>query len=241
MTNCSFAVTNGPVTIVLIGSRYAKLPLALHLVCGIGLFDGRKGLPVKRQFTVHQPSDTIASTGKVHQRGNTMGASNYILEEAALMIAVLVSTVTAISSEDRPSVPFPEGYRSWQHVKSIVIGPEHPIFARRGGIHHYYANPQAVRGYASGNFPDGSIIVDEGLLTRDGEGPAKGIVMEGDRRFLEVMVKGERRYSGTGGWGFERFERDEKTGHLTQSEQAQCHECHANAKEHDQVFSRIRP
>lgn len=169
-----------------------------------------------------------------------MGTSNLFFEEAALLIAVLVSA-GALSSEDTQPMSFPDGYRSWQHVKSIVIGSEHLTFRKRGGIHHYYANDRAVVGYSTGMFPDGSIIVDEALLTKEGEGPAKGIVMEGDRRFLEVMTKDQRRYRDTGGWGFERFERDDRTGQLKLSEQMQCHECHAHAKDRDQVFSRIRP
>ena len=56
-------------------------------------------------------------------------------------------------------VPYPEGYRDWHHVKSMVIDNGHPLYEAFGGIHHLYANPQAVAGYKAGKFPDGAIIV----------------------------------------------------------------------------------
>jgi Cytochrome P460 len=164
--------------------------------------------------------------------------SSLRIPAAALLLAALMSGVGA---EEKQPVSFPEGYRSWQHVKSILIGPEHSTFANRGGLHHYYANDLALIGYRTGKFPDGSVIVDEGLFTKEGEGPAKGILMESERRTVEVMVKDDGRYKNTGGWGFERFEQKDKTGRLTADQQVQCHQCHANAQDRDQVFSSIRP
>lgn len=32
-------------------------------------------------------------------------------------------------------VPYPQGYRAWQHVKSMVIEPGHPLHASFGGMH----------------------------------------------------------------------------------------------------------
>jgi hypothetical protein len=142
--------------------------------------------------------------------------------------------------EDQPPVPYPQGFRSWTVVKSLVIGPGHDSFAKRGGIHHYYANDKAVLGYRTGTFPDGSIVVDEAVFTKDGEGRASGILLEGDRRFLDVMVKDGRRFETTGGWGYEHFDRDDRAGRLSDSERAACSACHAKAPA-DHVFSRMRP
>jgi len=141
-------------------------------------------------------------------------------------------------AEDKPDVPYPAGFRSWQHVKSIVVGPEHKSFAIRGGIHHYYANDKAMEGYRTGKFPNGSVIVDEAVFTKEGEGPAKGILLEGDRRALDVMVKNDPLYTETGGWGFEHFDRDNETGLLSASARATCHSCHSRQK--DCVFSAVR-
>ena len=157
-----------------------------------------------------------------------------------LFLTGVLAAAIGLQAEDKADVPYPSGFRGWQHVKSIVVGPDHPSFANRGGIHHYYANSKALEGYRTGKFPNGSVIVDEGVFTKDGEGQAKGIVLEGERRSVEVMVKDDQMYKETGGWGFESFGRDDRTGKLQASGQAQCHTCHSKAKERDYVFSSVR-
>ena len=147
-------------------------------------------------------------------------------------------TIAATAAQPTP-IPFPRDYRSWQHVRTIVVGPEFSSFATRGGIHHYYANATAVEGYRTGHFPNGSIIVDEGVFTEDGTGGTKGIVMEGDRRSLDVMVKNDRLYADTGGWGFEHFEGTEASGQTDVKRRTRCYECHSKS-DTDHVFSKIR-
>ena len=71
-----------------------------------------------------------------------------------------------------------------------MIGPEDKSFATEGGkIFRFYANPQAVEGYHSGKFPNGSILVRETLRTKAGEGDSKGVLNEGERSALDVMLK----------------------------------------------------
>ena len=135
-------------------------------------------------------------------------------------------------------VPFPDGYRSWQHVKSVVVGPEHRSFAGEGGkIFQFYANPEAVEGYRAGKFPNGSVLVRETLHTIAGEGESKGILKEGERSGLDVMRKDDRLYQETGGWGFETF--DSKNARLAAKDRAQCYACHSKQKDHDLVFSTL--
>jgi len=140
---------------------------------------------------------------------------------------------------DAAEVPYPRDFRAWRHVKSIVIGPEHKSFPVRGGIHHYYANELAVEGYRTGTFPNGSMIVDEAVFTKDGTDQARGILLEADRRALDVMVKNDQRYKDTGGWGFEHFDRDSAAGMLSADGRGKCFECHSTAAR-DHVFSTIR-
>ncbi|HMJ60300.1 MAG TPA: cytochrome P460 family protein [Bryobacteraceae bacterium] len=154
------------------------------------------------------------------------------------LLVFFLTAAVLLWAEDNPAVPYPAGFRSWQHVKSIVVGPEHKSFPIRGGIHHYYANDKAMEGYRTGKFPNGSVIVDEAVFTKDGEGPAKGITLEGDRRALDVMAKNDQLYSDTGGWGFEHFDRNNETGLLPASARATCHSCHSKQK--DCVFSAVR-
>jgi cytochrome P460 len=160
--------------------------------------------------------------------------------KVALSLTALLAIAAAIPAGDLPTVPYPQAFRSWQHVKSIVIGPEHPSFETRGGIHHYYANALATEGYRTGTFPDGSVIVDEGVFTRAADGPAKGITLEGDRRSVDVMVKNTRLYAATDGWGFEHFNGNEQTATPDAARRGKCLECHAKAQR-DHVYSQLRP
>jgi hypothetical protein len=167
-----------------------------------------------------------------------MNAMRWIFAAQGLVILGSI-TIAAIGAQPAPAVPFPHDYRSWQHVKSLVIGPEHRSFASRGGIHHYYANKKAVEGYRTGRFPNGSVIAAEAVVAEDGTGQAKGALLEGQRRFMDVMVKNDRLYRDTGGWGFAHFE-GEATGRLEAAGPTQCYECHAKRKDRDHVFSTIR-
>ena len=81
-------------------------------------------------------------------------STNRKLRDAKTFAILLMTIAAAIrAAEKPPEVPFPDGYRSWLHVKSVVIGPEHKSYAAEGGkIYHFYANPQAVEGYRAGHF-----------------------------------------------------------------------------------------
>jgi hypothetical protein len=186
---------------------------------------------VKRLFPPKVRAATIRGMNAIHWKFSARG-----------LVVLWSITIAAVASQPTSPIQFPQDYRSWQHVRTIVVGAEHRSFATRGGIHHYYANKEAVEGYRTGRFPNGSIIVDEGVLTEDGAGPMKGIVVEGHRRSLDVMVKNDRLFADTGGWGFEHFEGQEATGQLQldAKRRTACYECHSKVKERDHVFSAIR-
>ena len=136
------------------------------------------------------------------------------------------------------NVSYPEGYREWHHVKSMVISPGHALHEAFGGIHHLYANKKAKRGYAKGKFPDGSVIVFDLLEANDGG----NAVVEGKRKVVGVMHKDSRRYAATGGWGFEGFKGDSKSERAVGKNAASaCFSCHEPQRAHDYVFSNLRP
>lgn len=134
-------------------------------------------------------------------------------------------------------VPYPEGYRAWQHVKSEIVEKGHAMYPSVGGLHHIYANETAMAGYRSGRFADGSVIIFD-LLDVASE---KLIISEGARKSLWVMRRDARQYADTAGWGFERFTGDSKTARTLDAKgAAACAACHAKAPT-DGVFSRYRP
>jgi hypothetical protein len=154
---------------------------------------------------------------------------------AVATIATLALTGAAMSA-DAPQVAYPDGYRSWHHVKTMIIEEGHPLYASFGGLHHLYANARAMRGYRKGRFEDGSIIVfDLHEATR-----SEATITAGPRKVLGVMEKNAARYAATGGWGFEAFKGDSRTERAvgTNAEKA-CFGCHLSQKPRDYVFSQL--
>ncbi len=156
----------------------------------------------------------------------------------ALVLTTTTMSAPAWAGDAPEPVPYPEGYRSWQHVKSMLIEPGHPLAGLVEGLHHIYANPQAMAGYERGRFADGAVIVFD-LLE-----PLKGdrAMTEGARKAVIVMHKDARRYTATGGWGFEVFAGESRTERKVGDQATTaCFSCHEPERGHDYVFSRYRP
>ena len=130
-------------------------------------------------------------------------------------------------------VPYPEGFREWVHVRSALVGPESKAFAEQGGLHHFYANANGVKGHRTGAFPDGCILIDDLLEAKT----SAGITSAGPRRSTAVMVKDRERFRETGGWGFEVFKGEGRDGTLTTASRAACFACHTKGR--DSVFAEM--
>jgi hypothetical protein len=149
-----------------------------------------------------------------------------------LFILILLASQSATSAP----VAYPEGYRTWAHVKSTMTGPAHKNFATLGGFQHIYANETAMTGYRTRNFPEGSVIAFDWLeLTEN-----NGAFAEGPRRQLDVMVKDSKRFASTGGWGFQRFVKDSKTERALAPTPQDCFACHDRLKKDGLVLSALR-
>jgi hypothetical protein len=156
------------------------------------------------------------------------------------MLVLVAGTILLLrqsaSADDAATVPYPENFRGWSHVKSGVIGPQHKNFAVLGGLHHVYANEEAMAGYRTRKFPEKSVIVFEWLEWREKD----GAFLEGPRRQVDVMVKDSQRYAATGGWGFQRFVKDSKTELAASPTPQQCFACHDQLKQDGLVLSKYR-
>jgi cytochrome P460 len=133
------------------------------------------------------------------------------------------------------SVQYPDGFRRWVHVGTGVILPGGTLPESEQGMHHIFANPKAADGYASGDFADDSIIVYE---LREAQ-QKSGVIFEGERRRVDVMIKDSNLYKSTGGWRFERFWANDQTKDVVLDASASCFGCHTNAKAHGFVFSEL--
>ena len=144
---------------------------------------------------------------------------------AALSVSVLYAAVSA---------QFPDNFRRWVHIGTGVIMPGGPLPEQEQGMHHVFANTQAVEGYTSGDFPDGAVIVYELRQTQQKD----GVIFEGDRRRVDVMVK-DSRLRDTGGWRFERFWGADRAQNAVTDTGTACFACHLKAISHGFVFTQL--
>lgn len=156
---------------------------------------------------------------------------------AVLSIVVMASAWYTWADATDAAIAFPDGYTRWTHIKSGLINPGHPGYARFGGLHHIYANEQALAGYRNRNFDDGSILIYDLFETR---ATTDGSIDQGPRRHIDVMVKDSGRYGDTGGWGYAEFAAGARDDHLGPGQRAGCANCHANAKDRGHVFSELQ-
>lgn len=157
---------------------------------------------------------------------------------AVLGFVLVVGFVTqaAQAQGGAGGVKYPEGYRSWTHVKSMVIEEGHELYEPFGGIHHVYANESARKALVEGKgrYPDGAVFVFDLLEARE----EHDAIVEGPRKVLGVMQKNAKAFASTGGWGFEAFKGDTRERVVT--DMKSCFECHEPQKELGYVFSAPR-
>jgi hypothetical protein len=158
----------------------------------------------------------------------------------ALAFALALGAVGLVTpgAAEGPKVAYPEGYRGWLHVKSMVIHDKaHSLFEPFGGIHHVYVNPTGAKAArAGGPYPDGTVFVFD-LLEASNEG---GAMTEGPRKFIGVMAKNAKAYPTTGGWGFEAFKGDTRDQRVVTDAKTQCFACHQGQEKTGFVFSSFR-
>jgi hypothetical protein len=156
-------------------------------------------------------------------------------------ITALAVAAAAFAAATPEPVPYPDGYRDWVHVKSMVIQEGHPLHSAFGGIHHLYANKTALVGYRTGTFADGAVIVFDLL---DAQATPDHAIVEGPRKVVGVMHRDAARYAATGGWGFEGFKGDAHDQRAVGPDPAvaasACFDCHRQREAQGFVFSSWR-
>lgn len=159
----------------------------------------------------------------------------YKVSLTVLAAVVVVCNVPVINAG--PGVNFPLDYRSWQHVKSMIIQPGHALEDPFGGIHHIYANSKAIDGMSSGQYETGAVFVFD-LLDYD---ESNKMIVEAARKRRDVMQYDSKKFSETGGWGYDTFVGDSTTQRWEQDVITACFACHTGAKASNYVFSQYRP
>ena len=151
-------------------------------------------------------------------------------------VSVLVVAALGLTAAGEAPIAFPEGFRTWTHISSAVLGPENPAAPKYEGVHYIYANPKAMEGYRTGKWPDGAVIVYDQWTA---EVAGKDAKAAGARKFIDVMVRDSRRFAATGGWGYTEFTAPGWTRvSEIEANQKGCDGCHdKTAPVGDRVFS----
>lgn len=152
-------------------------------------------------------------------------------------LVVIACTLAVADAQWERGVDYPSDYRAWQHLKTMIIQPGHPLEDPFGGIHHIYANAAAMSGLSNGQYEDGAVFVFD-LLDYDA---SNNLIVETERKRIDVMQYDSRQFSETGGWAFDTFVGDSRTERLEQDVETACFNCHVAAKETSYVYSQYRP
>ena len=139
-----------------------------------------------------------------------------------VLISLFLISFLSVYAEPPEQVEYPHQYRQWQHIKSMLILPGHPLENPFTGIHHIYANDLAVEGMRDGNYKNGAVFVFD-LMEADN---ADHAFVEGERKLIGVMQKHQKRYASTGGWGFEGFAKNSQHERLSTDGGQSCFGCH---------------
>lgn len=126
----------------------------------------------------------------------------------------------------------PPDWRSWQHVKSMVIPDKaHGLY----GFHHVYVHPKALAAYRNGKgYPEGAMMVVPFYEVAEGGGAtSQGPLMK------VAVMKRDKAATTTGGWQYGAFDPAGKPIEL--DAKAACHTCHEAKKDREFVFSEWTP
>jgi Cytochrome P460 len=152
-----------------------------------------------------------------------------------------LGAVSAMAAGD--DVPFPNGFRDWFAVNSMIVTKDSPISGQIGGMHIIYVNAKGLPTLKAGGpfpYPDGTAFADDvhDFSVKDGS------YVEGNKKAVTVMVKDAKKYAKTGGWGFQVWAGGDPSkplvpdaSHATQA----CFACHTPQKAEDYTFSTYIP
>jgi hypothetical protein len=159
------------------------------------------------------------------------------------LAGVLMSLAAASATPAGDEVAFPNGFRDWFVVNSMIVTKDSPMFGQIGGMHIIYVNRKGFPTLKSGGpfpYPDGTVFADDvhEFSVKDGS------YVEGNKKAVTTMVKDAKKYPTTGGWGFQVWAGGDPSkplipdaAHAIQA----CFACHTPQKSQDYTFSTYIP
>jgi Cytochrome P460 len=158
-----------------------------------------------------------------------MAPTGRISAAVALVLAFLATSPAARAGDERP-VSLPTSFRSWVHVRSMVVTDAD---AGMLGFHDVYANELALETLRSkvkgAAYPDGAQFVVSIFEVKQ----EKGTIVAGPK-LRDVVQRKDRKAVATGGWRYGSFD---AAGKPIAKDAASCHACHSQASDRDHVFT----
>jgi hypothetical protein len=159
------------------------------------------------------------------------------------LAGILLSLAGAPAQPPTDQVSFPNDFRNWFVVNSMIVTTDSRISAQIGGLHIIYANAKGLPTLKNGGpfpYPDGTVFADEvhEFSVKDGS------YVEGEKKAVTVMVKDAKRYEATGGWGFQVWAKGDPSKPLVPDIAhaiKACFSCHVPQKSQDYTFSTYIP
>lgn len=154
-----------------------------------------------------------------------------------LTLAVMTLSVTALVSTGwagmkmMKGTAFPQGWRHFIHVKSMVIPDKsHGLY----GFHHIYVNGRGLATLKKGGvYPEGSTFVG---VFYDVVTEKDGSIHQG-RKLFSVLMRKDRMAKDTGGWRYAAYDPEGKL--LEKDVKRECFDCHTSVKDSDYIFSKF--
>jgi hypothetical protein len=155
-----------------------------------------------------------------------------------LFSATLLAGIAPFAAQSADDVQLPVGYRNWFHVNTMIIDKPSPLFESLGGMHNVHVNAAGEEALKKGGpYPDGTVFVTD----LHDFSISEGITTEGALKGVAVMVKDQKKFAATGGWGFQVFIGGDAKKTLVTDPAKQCFSCHQPQKDHDYVYSTYIP
>lgn len=157
-------------------------------------------------------------------------------------IAAMLSFDATLARSAGNGVEFPEGFRDWFAVNSMIVTKDSAMFSQIGGMHIVYVNATGLPVLKKSwpyPYPDGTVFADDvhDFTVKD------GVYAEGPKKAVTVMIKDAKKYPDSGGWGFQVWAGGDPAKPLITPDkvQAACFACHTPQKAQDFTFSTYIP
>jgi hypothetical protein len=175
---------------------------------------------------------TSIAEQKTRRRRYFVGAA------VAAVAAAQFIVIDFVAAQSNTDLKPPVGYRQWFHVNTMIVDKASPVFDVLGGMHNVHVNPVGEGALKKGGpYPDRTVF----LTDLHDFSVIDGSYVEGALKALAVMVKDSKKYSSTGGWGFQFWAAGDPKKPMVTDATKQCFECHQPQKAQDYVYSTYIP